>query len=93
MRRCTRKSTNGACEMSVKPIDEMSFEDAMNELETVVTSLEGSQVALDDSIAMYERGAALKAHCEAKLKAAEEKVAKITFGTDGQPAGLTPFDS
>ena len=79
--------------MSVKPIDEMSFDDAMNELETVVTSLEGSQVALDDSIAMYERGAALKAHCEAKLKAAEEKVAKITFGTDGQPAGLTPFDS
>ena len=93
MRRCTRKSTNVACEMSVKPIAEMSFEDAMNELETVVTSLEGSQVALDDSIAMYERGAALKAHCEAKLKAAEEKVAKITFGTDGQPAGLTPFDS
>jgi exodeoxyribonuclease VII small subunit len=42
---------------------------------------------------MYERGAALKAHCEAKLKAAEEKVAKITFGNDGQPAGLTPFDS
>jgi len=35
----------------------------------------------------------LKAHCEAKLKAAEEKVAKITFGTDGQPAGLTPFDN
>ena len=93
MRRCTRKSTNGACEMSVKPIAEMSFEDAMNELETVVTSLEGSQVALDDSIAMYERGAALKAHCEAKLKAAEEKVAKITLGNDGQPAGLTPFDS
>ena len=79
--------------MSVKPISEMSFEDAMNELETVVTSLEGSQVTLDDSIAMYERGAALKAHCEAKLKAAEEKVAKITFGNDGQPAGLTPFDS
>ena len=79
--------------MSVKRIAEMSFEDAMNELETVVTSLEGSQVALDDSIAMYERGDALKAHCEAKLKTAEEKVAKITFGNDGQPAGLTPFDS
>ena len=74
-------------------IEDMSFEQAMNELENVVTSLEGSQIALDDSIAMYERGAALKAHCEAKLKAAEEKVAKITFGNDGQPAGLTPFDS
>ncbi|MDB9763206.1 exodeoxyribonuclease VII small subunit [Amylibacter sp.] len=74
-------------------IEDMSFEQAMNELENVVTSLEGSQIALDDSIAMYERGAALKAHCEAKLKAAEEKVAKITFGSDGQPGGLKPFDS
>ena len=74
-------------------IEDMSFEQAMNELENVVTSLEGSQIALDDSIAMYERGAALKAHCEAKLKAAEEKVAKITFGSDGQPGSLTPFDS
>ena len=74
-------------------IEDMSFEQAMNELENVVTSLEGSQIALDDSIAMYERGAALKAHCETKLKAAEEKVAKITFGSDGQPGGLTPFDS
>ncbi|MDC1268991.1 exodeoxyribonuclease VII small subunit [Amylibacter sp.] len=74
-------------------IEDMSFEQAMNELENVVTSLEGSQIALDDSIAMYERGAALKAHCEAKLKAAEEKVAKITFGSDGQPGGLTPLDN
>ncbi len=79
--------------MSDTPISEMNFEQAMAELESVVTRLEGSQVALDDSIAMYERGAALKAHCEAKLKAAEEKVAKITFGTDGQPAGLTPLES
>ena len=79
--------------MSDTPISEMNFEQAMAELETVVTRLEGSQVALDDSIAMYERGAALKAHCEAKLKAAEEKVAKITFGTDGKPAGLTPLES
>lgn len=79
--------------MSDTPISEMSFEQAMAELETVVTQLEGSQVALDDSIEMYERGAALKAHCEAKLKAAEEKVAKITFGADGQPAGLTPLES
>ena len=79
--------------MSETPIAEMSFEQAMNELETVVTNLEGSQVALDESIAMSERGAALKAHCEAKLKAAADKVANITFGNDGQPAGLTPFDN
>ena len=78
--------------MSEIPITEMSFEQAMAELETVVSSLEGSQVALDDSISMYERGAKLKAHCEAKLKSAEEKVAKITFGSDGQPDVLKPFD-
>jgi exodeoxyribonuclease VII small subunit len=79
--------------MSDTPISEMSFEQAMAELETVVTRLEGSQVALDDQVAMYQRGAELKKHCEDKLKAAEEKVAKITFGTDGQPAGLTPLES
>ncbi len=76
--------------MSEKPVAEMSFEEAMSELETLVTSLEGSQVALDASINLYERGAALKAHCEAKLKEAEEKVAQITFGADGKPAGLEP---
>ena len=59
-------------------VNEMSFEDAMKELETVVGQLERGDVALDDSIKLYERGAALKARCEAKLKEAEEKVAKIT---------------
>lgn len=74
--------------MSDKPVVEMTFEEAMSELETLVTSLEGSQVPLDASINLYERGAALKAHCEKKLKEAEEKVAQITFGADGVPAGL-----
>ena len=78
--------------MSDKPISEMSFEDAIAEFEQVVTSLEGSQVALDDSIKLYERGAELKKHCEAKLKAAEEKVAQITFGTDGNPNSLKPVE-
>jgi len=62
--------------MSEPNVDEMSFEDAMKELETVVGQLERGDVALDASIALYERGAALKARCEAKLKEAEEKVAK-----------------
>lgn len=78
--------------MSDAKIEEMSFEDAMRELETVVGQLERGDVALDQSIALYERGAALKARCEAKLKEAEEKVAKITLDGNGQPTGTEPLD-
>ena len=70
------------------PVDEMSFEQAMAELEQVLGQLEGGDVALDDSIKLYERGAALKARCETKLKEAEEKVAAITLDGDGNPTGL-----
>lgn len=73
-------------------VDDLSFEDAIKELETVVGQLERGDVALDDSIALYERGAALKARCEAKLKEAEEKVAKITLGEGGEPKGTAPLD-
>ena len=73
-------------------VDEMSFKDAIKELETVVGQLERGDVALDESIALYERGAALKARCEAKLKEAEEKVAKITFAEGGEPKGTAPLD-
>ena len=78
--------------MSDVNVDELSFEDAMRELETVVGQLERGDVALDQSIALYERGAALKARCEAKLKEAEEKVAKITLDGSGQPVGTAPLD-
>lgn len=67
-----------------KPVDGMSFEEAMAALEDVVGRLESGQVPLEESITLYEKGAALKAHCEAKLKSAEEKVAQITQGADGQ---------
>ena len=73
-------------------VEQMSFEEAIKELEKVVGQLERGDVALDESIALYERGAALKARCEAKLKEAEEKVAKITFGDSGQPVGTAPLD-
>lgn len=73
-------------------LSEMSFEDAIKELESVVGQLERGDVALEQSIALYERGAALKARCETKLKEAEEKVAKITFGDDGAPVGTAPLD-
>jgi exodeoxyribonuclease VII small subunit len=78
--------------MSDTPVDEMSFESAMAELETVLGKLERGDVALDESISLYERGALLKARCVTKLKEAEEKVAAITLDGDGNPAGLKPVE-
>lgn len=78
--------------MSDAAVSEMSFETAMAELEAVVAKLETGDVALEASIALYERGAALKAHCEARLKSAEEKVAAITLDEAGQAKGTTPVD-
>ena len=78
--------------MTAIPVAEMTFEQAMADLEQVVTQLERGDVALEDSIALYERGAELKKHCEAKLKQAEEKVAAITLDVGGQPSGTTPVE-
>ncbi|VAV90088.1 Exodeoxyribonuclease VII small subunit [hydrothermal vent metagenome] len=78
--------------MTETPIAEMSFEQAMHALEEVVGKLERGDVALEDSIKLYERGAELKKRCEAKLKEAEEKVAAITLDGDGKPTGTTPVE-
>jgi exodeoxyribonuclease VII small subunit len=78
--------------MSDKPVSEMSFEEAMAELEAVVSQLERGDVALEDSIRLYERGAALKKRCEEKLKEAEEKVAQITLDDEGNPVGTKPAE-
>ena len=78
--------------MTEKPVGEMSFEEAMSELESVVSALESGSVDLEKSIELYERGAALKAHCERRLKAAEEKVAAIALDDTGQPKGTTPVE-
>jgi len=78
--------------MTETPVAVMSFEQAMAELEQVVSRLERGDVALEDSIRLYERGAQLKAHCEAKLAAAEEKVQQITLDATGQPAGTKPAE-
>lgn len=78
--------------MTDTKVAEMSFEQALGELEQVVSKLERGDVPLEDSIKLYERGAELKAHCEAKLKDAEEKVAQITLGSDGSPTGTTPVE-
>lgn len=74
------------------PVEDMSFEQAMAELEQVVGRLERGDVPLEDSIKLYERGAELKKRCEAKLKEAEEKVAAITLDAEGNPSGLKPVE-
>ena len=79
--------------MTETDVTQLSFEDAMKELEQVVGRLERGEVPLEESIALYSRGDTLKKHCEAKLKEAEEKVAKITLGADGAPTGTAPLDA
>lgn len=78
--------------MSEAAVSEMTFEQAMAELEQVVGRLERGDVPLEDSIKLYERGAALKKRCEAKLKEAEEKVEAITLDAEGKPAGTKPVE-
>lgn len=77
--------------MTAKAVSEMTFEEAMSALEQVVNQLERGEVALEESIALYERGAALKAHCAAKLAAAEQKVEMIR-AQEGRATGTTPAE-
>ncbi|KXF78388.1 exodeoxyribonuclease VII small subunit [Paramesorhizobium deserti] len=70
----------------------MSFEQALEQLERIVEDLERGDVPLEQSIRIYERGEALKKHCDTLLKAAEDKVEKIRLGRDGQPVGAEPLD-
>ncbi|HEY1709085.1 MAG TPA: exodeoxyribonuclease VII small subunit [Rhizomicrobium sp.] len=73
------------------PVETLSFEAALKELESIVSRLEQGEVDLEDSIALYERGQALKTHCEAKLKAAEGRLEKIVHGANG-PRSAEPMD-
>jgi exodeoxyribonuclease VII small subunit len=70
----------------------MPFEAALAELESIVDKLEKGAVALDDSIKLYERGEALKAHCDRLLKNAEMRIEKIALSIDGKPKGVAPLD-
>jgi exodeoxyribonuclease VII small subunit len=72
-------------------IREMSFERALKELESIVERLEKGAVELEESIAIYERGEALKEHCDRLLKQAEARVEKLTLGSNGRPTGAEPF--
>ncbi|WP_291077010.1 exodeoxyribonuclease VII small subunit [Hyphomonas sp.] len=75
-----------------KPVDKLSFEEALAELEVIVRQLEAGEVELEKSIAIYERGAALKAHCESRLKSAELKVEQIVQGAKGPTTETASFD-
>jgi exodeoxyribonuclease VII small subunit len=71
---------------------DLSFEEALQRLETIVSRLESGQAPLEESITLYEEGARLKAHCESRLKAAQLRVEKIVVGPDGQPKGVQPAE-
>ncbi len=77
--------------MGETPLKDMSFEDALKELESIVAKLERGDAPLEESITIYQRGAALKAHCEGKLKDAQMKVEKIVLDANGN-ASTAPFD-
>ena len=73
-------------------VKKLSFERALEELETIVKRLEDGKVPLEESVAIYERGEALKRRCEELLRQAEARVEKITTSAGGQPNGTEPLD-
>ncbi len=73
------------------PIENLSFEQALTELENIVRALESGQAPLEDSISSYERGVLLKKHCEKKLGEAKAKIEKISISDDGS-VQTTPLD-
>lgn len=74
-------------------INNMTFEQAMEELETVVRQLESGKIKLDEAVAVYERGVKLKNFCEEKLKSAKSKIDKLIIGKDGSIIGKEDFDN
>jgi exodeoxyribonuclease VII small subunit len=80
-------AASGAAETANLP-----FEKALEELEGIVRRLEAGNVALDESVAIYERGELLKRHCEALLQRAEARIQTITLGPDGAASGVAPLD-
>ena len=73
-------------------VKKMPFERAIDELESIVKRLEEGKVPLEESVAIYERGEALKGRCEELLRQAEARVEKITLNADGKPTGSEPLD-
>ena len=73
-------------------VGQLSFERAIDELETIVKRLEDGKVPLEESVAIYQRGEALKRRCEDLLRQAEARVQKITLDATGNPTGAEPLD-
>jgi exodeoxyribonuclease VII small subunit len=79
-------------ENTVVEVKKLSFERAIEELETIVKRLEDGKVPLEESVAIYERGEALKRRCEELLRQAEARVEKITTDASGAAASVAPLD-
>ena len=73
------------------PIETLSFEDALKELERIVSRLESGDATLDESIQLYERGDRLRARCAERLDAAQARIEAIRLDAEGKPAGVRPF--
>ena len=73
------------------PVENLSFEEALKELETIVGRLESGDAALDQAIALYERGDALRRRCADRLNAAEARIEAIRLDAEGRPTGTQPF--
>ena len=79
-------------DLATDDVKTMTFEAALTELEGIVARLEGGKAPLAESIAIYERGEALKKHCEKLLAAAENRIEKIRLDRAGKPQGVEPLD-
>jgi exodeoxyribonuclease VII small subunit len=73
-------------------IKDLPYEQAMKELETIVGRLERGDVALEESVSIFERGEALRLHCERLLKQVEARIEKVTFDAEGKPAGTATLE-
>src|SRR3546814_19548551 len=85
-------ATSGGMDGDPTAIDALSFEEALRRLEEIGHRLEAGEASLEDSIDLYTQGEALKAHCQAKLAAAQARIERIQIGSDGKPAGVQPLD-
>ncbi len=79
--------------MADDAIAELSFENALKRLESIVQQLESGDVPLEESIRLYQEGDRLRSQCEQRLKSAQAKIDQIQLGGDGAPAALRPFDA
>jgi exodeoxyribonuclease VII small subunit len=83
---------NNPVDQNSTDVGQLTFERAIEELESIVKRLEDGRVPLEESVTIYERGEALKRRCEDLLRQAEARVQKITLDASGNPTGTEPLD-